>query len=678
MSPSVLAFYVVLFMGLGFSFSAHAASQKIEVFADKIPDLKNRASSMESLQLTNPFKQSSEENLLEVPNLNFAGGTNRPRYLQIRGVGETSTYENTPSHSVTYLIDDIDLTGIIASWPQMNISQWQVDMGPQSTFWGGSSTGGMVRTQLHHPDEESQIRWSGGSQGSFQGGIETNIGTRSKIFLYHNQDPGFYRNTYLNKYGAEQNEYYVSLTNDIFHSPSWNASSTHLGLKTNNAYDVWSLNNNLKTLSDHLGQDAQLVQGHSLKISRRLGNGDSAHNNSINSMSSVAISEGVSSYDADWGNNTYWQSIPGWNKNYDYFDEFARRRTAYHQKLFWERDSLARSTILGVHMYGLNERTHIDHFKNNTLKSALGSHFSSHSVALYGDWRENFSNSQWLQLAIRYEYQKMDYDDSNQIVGARQDRFFSFQTQWRQNFYENYFLFAKVSSGFKNAGVNIDNTLPVDLRYYSPEKVMNYELGFEYRNTTHRLSATVFHMDQRQKQVKVSKQDDPTDPSSFSYFTSNAAHVATTGLEARLQERLDRWELEAQIGLLNAAFRKYEFENQSYDGRRVAHAPSWNYALSLTRSWSKSLSSNFTLIGKNSFYFSNNHNQRSTTTHLLNFGTHWVQGNWAWSLWVKNLLDNKYETRGFYFANEPPNWENKLYVQQGLPRMAGVAVTYTF
>ena len=42
-----------------------------------------------------------------VPNLNFAGGTSRPRYFQIRGIGERSQYfgEGSPNHSVSYEID---------------------------------------------------------------------------------------------------------------------------------------------------------------------------------------------------------------------------------------------------------------------------------------------------------------------------------------------------------------------------------------------------------------------------------------------------------------------------------------------------------------------------------------------------------------------------------------------
>ena len=51
------------------------------------------------------------QNIMErVSNLNSAGGTNRPRYFQIRGIGERSQYagEGGPNYYVGTVIDDIE------------------------------------------------------------------------------------------------------------------------------------------------------------------------------------------------------------------------------------------------------------------------------------------------------------------------------------------------------------------------------------------------------------------------------------------------------------------------------------------------------------------------------------------------------------------------------------------
>jgi len=47
-----------------------------------------------------------------VPNLNWSGGTSRPRYFQLRGVGELEQYQGAPNPSVGFLVDEIDFSGI--------------------------------------------------------------------------------------------------------------------------------------------------------------------------------------------------------------------------------------------------------------------------------------------------------------------------------------------------------------------------------------------------------------------------------------------------------------------------------------------------------------------------------------------------------------------------------------
>ena len=47
-----------------------------------------------------------------VPNLNWSAGTARPRYFQLRGIGELDQYQGAPNPSVGFLIDDIDFSGV--------------------------------------------------------------------------------------------------------------------------------------------------------------------------------------------------------------------------------------------------------------------------------------------------------------------------------------------------------------------------------------------------------------------------------------------------------------------------------------------------------------------------------------------------------------------------------------
>lgn len=61
-----------------------------------------------------------------VPNLNWAAGTARPRYLQLRGIGELEQYQGAPNPSVGFLIDDIDFSGIGMPATSFDVEQIEV------------------------------------------------------------------------------------------------------------------------------------------------------------------------------------------------------------------------------------------------------------------------------------------------------------------------------------------------------------------------------------------------------------------------------------------------------------------------------------------------------------------------------------------------------------------------
>ena len=52
-----------------------------------------------------------QEVVQRIPNMNFSGEASRPRYFQIRGIGEREQYEGAPNPSVGFIVDDIDLSG---------------------------------------------------------------------------------------------------------------------------------------------------------------------------------------------------------------------------------------------------------------------------------------------------------------------------------------------------------------------------------------------------------------------------------------------------------------------------------------------------------------------------------------------------------------------------------------
>jgi len=83
------------------------------------------------------------------------------------------------------------------------------------------------------------------------------------------------------------------------------------------------------------------------------------------------------------------------------------------------------------------------------------------------------------------------------------------------------------------------------------------------------------------------------------------------------------------------------------------------------------------LEGKGSYYFSNRHDAKSDAYTLVNSSLEYTNGDFAVSLWVRNIADTEYQVRGFgSFGNNPGNgYETELYTQQGAPRTAGLTLS---
>ena len=108
-----------------------------------------------------------------VPNLNWAGSTSRPRYFQIRGIGERSQYEGAPNPSVGFIIDDIDFTGIGGAATLFDLEQVEVLRGPQGTRYGANALAGLIYIQSNDPsfDEAYTIETTVGDHGTYAAGF---------------------------------------------------------------------------------------------------------------------------------------------------------------------------------------------------------------------------------------------------------------------------------------------------------------------------------------------------------------------------------------------------------------------------------------------------------------------------------------------------------------------------
>jgi outer membrane receptor protein involved in Fe transport len=239
--------------------------------------------------------------------------------------------------------------------------------------------------------------------------------------------------------------------------------------------------------------------------------------------------------------------------------------------------------------------------------------------------------------------------------------------------------YATVSRGYKAGGFNIGQFVPADHRQFEPEYLWNAESGLRYSSPQQAFDAqvSVFYMWREQQQVSSSYQLDPGDPLSYVFFTDNAASGRNYGLEASANWQAAPWlGLSATLGLLQSKYIDYAYGGRSLDGRQQAHAPGYQYSLAAQLGREQGWMARADLTGMDAFYFDTSHDQRSKPYHLVNLKAGYRGERWSAYAWGRNVFDENYAVRGFYFGLEPPDYPNKLYTQRGDPRSAGVTVEW--
>ena len=92
-----------------------------------------------------------EELLPQVPSLSWAGASSRPRYFQLRGIGELEQYQGAPNPSLGFLVDEIDFSGIGMIASLFDVEQVEVLRGPQGTRYGANALGGLIKVKTRDP-----------------------------------------------------------------------------------------------------------------------------------------------------------------------------------------------------------------------------------------------------------------------------------------------------------------------------------------------------------------------------------------------------------------------------------------------------------------------------------------------------------------------------------------------
>ena len=621
--------------------------------------------------------------LNSIPNVNFAAGASRGRFVQIRGIGERSQFAEPINPSVSFIVDEFDFSGLAAAGLIFDTKQLEVYRGPQATLYGTGALAGAVKLSSNDvgSDAPDYVEARIGNKESYRiegaTGDDINTDWGYRVALVHNRSDGFVENTFLNRSDtANIDETALRFAVEGSVDERTTLALTYRWYDIDNGYDAFSLDNDNKTLSDEPGFDEHQTHAVSARSTTNTAAGDFIL---IATHASHNIAYG---YDEDW---TFTGFHP-WG--YTSFDAYYRDvETQTGEMRFVSSDSAAlfdgmTDWTIGVFYKSTEEKL----LRQYTyLDSDFASEYTPTTTAIYAQTESRLNENLVLVAGLRVENYDFDYADNNQLTRAFDTTMVGGKValQYTQG---DHFYYGSISRGYKGAGFNPDSRVNDNQRFFDEEYNWNYEVGVKGPLLTPDLiaRAAIFYMDRKDTQVSdfdVITRDDGT--AGFVDIIDNADLGTNKGAELELSWiASDAWQLDASVGYLSATFEGYTLaDGTEVSEQRQAQSPKWTVNLYSEYALTDNMLWRVDVDYKSEYRFSDGHDVTSPSTTLVNSEIVVLHGDWQTSLWVQNAFDREYYTRGFGgFSNDPRDEYafDEPYYQIGNGRQFGVTVKYAF
>ena len=624
-----------------------------------------------------------EEILALIPNVNLAGGSARSRFVQIRGIGERGQFAEPFNPSVGLLVDGVDLSTAASSATLFDVEQVEVFRGPQGTRYGANALAGVINVRTNAPTDAFEARvgvdaanydaWT--VDAAVSGPLSDRLGARLAV-QQHSSD-GFSDNLYLGR--TDTNERDELSARGKLHwllgkSVTVDAVLGHVDL--DDGYDAFSLDNDRNTLSDEPGRDALESSFGSLDF---VWNGGAAF--AIEASAGNTRTDSVYGYDEDW---TYVGFHPFGYSSTDYY--FRDQQTLTSELRVLSKESgrvFAGSTDWVLGIYSLDSEEDLTRVYT-FFPAPFTSEFTIERHALFGQIESAIGARTQLTAGIRYEQHGSEYRDSAGVEFSPDDDLHGWRLSVDRELTDMLLGYVAVSRGYKAGGFNQDGTLDPDLRQYDPETLLSYELGVKGSFLGTRLDArlALFRMTRDDVQIASSiTRVRPDGSAEFIEFVGNAAEGANDGIEAEIAFAVDeQLMLVASIGWLDSEYESFvNSAGEDLDSREQAHAPRYQFAVSGRYSFANDWYAEVGVEGRDAFYFSDSHSERSRAYELVNALLGFKRGAWDVKLWGRNLTDEDHFIRGYYFGNDPRiDYAERGYTQLGEPRRVGISVARAF
>jgi iron complex outermembrane recepter protein len=645
--------------------------------------------------------QHFEDVLGLIPDLNWAAGTSRPRFFQLRGIGEVEQYQGAPNPSVGFLIDDIDFSGVGMPATLFDTQQIEVLRGPQGTTYGANALAGLISVRTVDPGTNFELNSeiTGADYDTRAASLAVGDGFAGgsagwRLVAQQYLSDGFRHNAYLDENstnGYDEGTLRGKLRWQI--TDNLRADLTLMHVNIDNGYDAWSIYNTYTTYSNEPGRDAQLSNGAALRLSDSI-----AGVGELRSVTSAANSKITYSFDGDWGNDAFWAATTGYAP-YDYFqsDDRNRRTLAEDVRLIGDPSNALFGRVrwlAGVYALRLTESDHqvftwdaYDAAPDGgpgAGSSGLDSKYSATNVAVYGSLEGNVGARSVLSGGLRLEQREAHYGDSADVqtpFPSQTNHMVGGNLSWESAVGEREHLYVTLARGYKGGGFNIGSGILSEQRSFGPESLWSLETGLKYAQADSplQLQSDVFYMRRQNMQVYLSEQLQQNNPLNYVFYTQNASNGENYGLEGEAAYRLNsRWQISGSLSLLRTRYLGVSgvFAGLDIDGRAQPFAPGYKLSAAVEYNHPTGWFARLDASALGSYYYYTSDAQASSAYNIENLRVGHKKGAWTTSLWVRNLFNAQYAQQGFYFGVIPPNFPDQNFLQLGDPRQVGITINY--
>lgn len=629
------------------------------------------------------------EQLLNLaPNVNFASGASRGRFIQIRGIGERSQFIEPLNPSVGILIDGIDFTGIAGAATTMDIQQVEILRGPQGTLYGANALAGLINLQAVQPSKELMgnvmVSLADYHNQTFSTGFGGPISEKLayRFAAQKHTSDGYVQNTFLNRNDTDNiDELSFRSIVDWQANEDTNFKLTAFHVNADNGYDAFSLDNRRSTLSDNPGHDRHKATGLSL-LSDWRGN----TNFDLVTLLSYGDNNLEYGYDEDWTYNDVCVDFTCVYDSYASIDNYTRdsKNTSFDVTVISKEDqqifSGTTDWVLGFYWRDQDERL----LREYTYATAeFTSDFKTENTAIYGQLDSHLSDDLTLTVGVRLENRQANYRDNELVAHTVDENLWGGRLALQYQVADNRMIYALVSRGYKAGGVNSDPNLAAIDREFDTEYMWNIEAGIKgtWLDDAVQAQIAAFYQLRDDIQIKQSlvQSIEGTQATSFTDYFGNAAAGKNYGIEAEFNWLLnDVLTLFGTVGWLET---EYDIPmSVVLDRREQAHAPAYQFSVGSRVRITKNLSFTVDIEGKDDFFLSSRHSSKTQSYELFNATINYNRDDWELSFWGRNLTDKNVVVRGFgSFGNDPrKGYVTESYYQFGVPRVLGLTVKYEF